>query len=98
MFTSQLVLTRQNTSTPFHAVDAATLSHWTTTYVTTGLLVSRSESLTPDKLTKTIVNTWKEEADWNSFLADPVIAAFMAARTAYDKKNNITETLSTASS
>jgi hypothetical protein len=97
MFTSQLVLIRQNTSTPFHAVDAATLSHWTTTYVTTGL-VSRSESLTPDKLTKTIVNTWKEEADWNSFLADPVMAAFRAARTAYDKKNNITETLSTAGS
>lgn len=83
--------TRPSTATPFYTPTADVVSHWQTAYVSTGMLVSRSDNLSQDGLTRTIVNVWKDQASLDAWRADPIRNQLMSARAAYHTTNKVTE-------
>jgi len=83
--------TRPSTETTFYAPTVDVVSHWHTAYVSTGMLVSRSDTVSQDGLTRTIVNVWKDQASLDAWRADPIRNQLMSARAAYHATKKVTE-------
>lgn len=83
--------TRSASTTAWYVLAPTMLSHQSNNYTKTNLLVSRTESLSTDKLTLSVITVWKDMNAYESWLADPIVIEFHVDRTAYNVANNITE-------
>jgi len=89
--TATQTFTQEDSRMSFYDADSNVVTHWYAAYVATDMLVSRSDTITKDGLTRTLVNVWKDQNSYDTFMADPVISGFMAFRTQYNTTNKITE-------
>ena len=86
---------RPNTTVAFPQItnSVAVRAHITSVYRTASpKLLSTSITTSQDQLTLTAVSTFKDDAAKAEYLADPVLAADIAARNTYCANNGITVT------
>ena len=62
----------------------------TATYVNTGKLAKVSDTISPDGLSRTIVNQWTLRANFAEFKQDPLTVQYFIEREAYTQGNGIT--------
>jgi hypothetical protein len=82
---------RENISTPFYERTAEDKTHITTTFTTSGKQISRDRILSADQLELSIVRVFETIEDYESFLADPVVASSKSERIEYNSINSIIE-------
>lgn len=93
MYLVQKVYTRPNTDVLFYPGEDAYHAYFCTTYRDTGKCSELSVTVSQDKLKLLLVSSWEsEEVFHNVYLADPIVQAHLAARSAYSIANNITTT------
>ena len=90
MFIVQRTFTRPNVNVEFYANNADFTKHWNENYKGTKV-ASTTVTLSDDKLTKTYVWVYANEAAFNAAGADPVITANWAARDEYNTANGISD-------
>lgn len=64
--------------------------HIQKTFVDTGLRLKQSTSVNADRTQLTVETVWKDEAAWNLFKADAIVAGWLQLRDSYNKEAGVT--------
>jgi hypothetical protein len=81
---------RPSTSVEFYA-DAAFNAYRNTNFVQAGKLTEVVDTISPDGLTRTVVNNWTTRADFIAFKQDTTVSAYLEARRRNLETNGITQ-------
>ena len=90
MFLVQKVFTRPNTDVPFYPGESEYHAYFQSTYRDTGKCTDLSVTVSQDKSKLLLVASWESEEAFNAYLADSVVQAHLAARSAHTLEHNIT--------
>ncbi len=81
---------RPNRDVLFYQLDPAWLDYHDRTYIQTGLRISTSKEISPDKLSLKITTVWKDMAAVTQFREDPqTVALLFEPRVAYNEAHSI---------
>lgn len=81
---------RPNVNVQWFQTPASVLEHINSTYrMRDGDLLKTEVMLSDDRLTMSVINTWTTAEAHSACLADPVVAANIAAMDAYNAQHNI---------
>lgn len=81
---------RPSADVPWFQPPQSVLDHINSTYrMRDGDLIKTEVMLSDDKLTMSLINTWKSVDAHAACMADPIVAANIAATDAYNAQHNI---------